>query len=387
MENLYVALDFGSSSLKCLYSKELSGVPEYLVMGPESIKVIPEAIERYRQKGGFQGEVIAHSFVGIEGIYYAVGSLAQKEFQAIPVLGELKSFQAVQRALAAVWVAAQRSGLGRKFRLLLSCLLPPGEYQDRTKLEEDLRQALKGFDTPTGKHQISMPFFNCHPEGTGLSMWYLSKRGEMLDRKLGVVMLGHRNASCFVVESKVCGKFRPSDLGFAMVVRSIQQATSGYKEEDITRVVASYWATEDETQLNGLLLQKTEEARAVEKERLVKAIEIARSIYWNSLSQWLAEKMVGVDEVTVGGGVTALFQEEIRNYFRERLPNLPGEKFCGIFLDGGLKIPDNTTIPSELHSRFADVYCLWERDIHPNAVRYSALQKEKDVPKVATRMG
>jgi hypothetical protein len=376
VENLYLTLDYGSSALKCLCSNDLSVPPQHFVMEPEIISVQSTAIEAYRHKAGFKGDLIAHAFIGIDGCYEAVGKLARQQFQATSNLAELKSSRAVQRTCAAIWVAAQKCSLGKKFRLFLSCLLPPGELMDRDVLERDLQHALKSFDTPTGKHQVSMSLFSCHPEGGGLSLWYLDKRGDIQDRSLGVIMMGHRNVSCFRIEAGVYQKFRSSNLGFATVVSSIQDNTAGYTELDITRVVAPYLMSKDRdrTILHQLLLQQTSQAQAVELEKLLKAIEVAKSNYWNALSQWLSAQLPKIDEIVVGGGVAELFRAELIDRFRDKLPNMPGREHSAMFFHGGLKYPDGVTIPSELQHRFADVYCLWEKDTYSTALHFQRMK-------------
>jgi hypothetical protein len=371
MENLYITLDYGSSGLKCLYSKEAT-TPQSFMMEPEITEVRAEAIEKYRQKGKFQGEAIAHSFIGIEGTYYAVGRLAQKQFLSTPVLSDLKSLDAVQRTLAAVWVAAQKSSLSKKFRLFLSCLLPPGELGDQSILEKNLREALRGFDTPTGKHQISMPYFNCYPEGGGLSTWYQEKRGELGDRKLGVIMLGYRNASCFRVEKGVYEKFRSSEIGFSKIVSEVQDGTSGYTDTEITITVTEYLQSKNESQLEKILRQKKPADRETELEKMLVAIRIAKSTYWNALKKWLESQLGEIDELIVGGGVADLMCEDLAEHYRHKLPNLPGSDRPGVFLQGGLQYPANVAIPKELQTRFADAFCFWETDTYPNAVQYLA---------------
>lgn len=372
MEYLYAVVDYGSSALKVAFGKELTQTPRYFTMQPEIIEVPVEAVEEYRHN--FLTDPVRSAFIGIKDRYYAVGDLAQEAFRSTLNLTEPKSNNAVGRTLAAIAVAARLSqiNIGKKFKLFLSCLLPPGELLDRDILEQNLRQALQNFDTPMGKLQVNLLYFNCHPEGGGLSLFYEEHRGDMAGRELGVIMMGHRNTSCFTVQNSVYRKFRSIDLGFATVVNDIQLATSAYKEKTITAAVASYLLSreEDKAPLLRMLLRNTPSAKEQELDKLLKAIAIAKKKFWNSLSQWLTVQFPQIDEIVFGGGVAQMFVPEMVEFFQGKLPNLPDKSCPAIYLNGGLEYSDDTVIPKELQARFADVQCLWEKDILPIAKSY-----------------
>jgi hypothetical protein len=372
LEYLYAVVDYGSSALKVVFSKELTDTPKYFAMQPEIIEVPVEAVEEYRQK--FLSDPVRYAFVGIQARYYAVGELAQEAFRSTLNLAEPKSNKAVGRTLAAIAAAVRLSQIkvGRKFQLFLSCLLPPGELQDRDILEENLRQALLDFDTPLGRLQVNLKYFNCHPEGGGLALFYEHHRGDLADRQLGVIMMGHRNSSCFTVQKGIYRKFRSSDLGFATVVNDIQAATtSAYKDRTLTAAVASYLLSneEDKAPLANMLLRDTPSARERELDKLLQAIDLSKRKFWNSFSQWLTVQFP-FDEIVFGGGVAELFESEMLDYLNGKLPNLPDKNCPAIYLHGGLNYSDNTLISADLQARFADVQCLWEKDIMSIAMSY-----------------
>lgn len=380
MEHLYLAIDYGSSLIKVVFGDRLDENPHYFTMQPETIEVSTEAIEEYRS--AFVADPARYCFIGVEGSYYAVGGLAQQVFRSTLNLAEPKSNYAVQRTLAAVAIAARLAGIdtAKKFRLFLSCVLPPGELRDRDILKEDLTIALQNFDTPTGKLRVSSWYFNCHPEGGGLSLFYERYRGDLGDRSLGVVMMGHRNASCFTVRHHMSQEFRSSNLGFATVVSDIQALTSAYSEKDLTNAVARYLLgkEEDKEPLTKILLRNTQQAREQELDKLLKAISISKLKFWNAFAQWLAMQLPQIDEILFGGGVAKIFEREMADYFKDKLPNLPEKTYPGVYLQGGLKYPEKTLIPIELQARFADIQCLWEHDILPNAKSYWQNKKEKN---------
>ena len=245
MEYLYAVIDYGSSALKMVYSTQLTDTPQYFMMQPEIIEVAVDDVQEYRKN--FNLDPTRYAFVGTNDRYYATGELAQEVFRSTLNLTEPKSNHAIGRTLAAVTVAAQLSQIdvGKKFRLFLSCLLPAGELVDRDILEDNLREAFKNFDTPMGRLQVNLKYFNCHPEGGGLALFY-QEHCDLADRQLGVIMMGHRNSSCFVIQNHVYRRFRSTDLGFATIVNDIQLATSGYKDKTIAAAVATYLTQQDD---------------------------------------------------------------------------------------------------------------------------------------------
>jgi hypothetical protein len=364
MEYIYAVIDYGSSSLKFAYSQELNENPQYFMMEPEVIEIPATALDECRKK--FNTDPVGHAFVGIEGRYYAVGELARTRFHSTMDYHEPKTNNAILRTLAAVAVAVRLCRIkAGKIRLFLCCVLPPGELLDRDILEDDLRQALKSFETPMGELGIFLKYFNCHPEGGGLLVFYLQNCGDLSNRSVGVIMMGHRNSSCFKVKNGTYGMFHSGNLGFIRMVNKIRARTSGYKDDDITVAVATYLLgkEQDKAPLVKLLLRNTETGREKELERLIDAISSAKMEFWHSLSQWFGIELPKIDEIVFGGGVGRVFFEEIVNYFERKLPKVPGENYQAIYLNGGLIYPKNTSIPPELQDRFAEVQCLWEKDI------------------------
>ena len=380
MEYIYVVIDYGSSIMKVECDTAFNQSPRYFTMEPETIEIKFSAVSDYRSRKEDQVQAsLTEVFVSVKDLYYAVGKLARQEFRATPNLAQLKLSSAVPRTLAAIWVAAQKCAVGKKFKLFLTCVLPPGEYEDRHSLKERLREALLCFDSPTGKLQVNMIYFKCFPEGAGLSMCYDKYRGGLGERKVGVIMMGHRNLSCFMVEDSIQHKFRSSDLGFSTVVLEVQSRTSGYKERDITAAIAPYLLSpsKDQTTLEQLLLQNTPSEREEELAKLVKAIDLAVTNYGNAVVQWLTVQLPNIDELTIGGGAAKIIKDVLANHYRGKLPNEPGKNNSAVYFNGALKYPSDTLVPLELQARFADVQCLWECNIIPTAQAYWEQKKKK----------
>lgn len=373
MKKLYMALDLGSSVIKVLYThEEPTECPNYLKVEPEVIEMNDSESDRHRSDPRLDEFPLNKVFVSVDDTYYAIGELAREQLRATANIQELKLNYAVPRTLGAVFAAAHKSGLGKKYALYITCLLPPGEVKDGDSFYQQLNAALKSFDTPTGIHNVSLKYFNCAAEGVGLALFFDKYQPNPPERSRGILMMGHRNMSFFVERNKRYQKLKSSDLGFAQVVSDIQSETSGYKERDLTKVVARYLVSKDKNSaiLQSLLL-KTPKLRDAELASLIEEIEKAKTAFWNAAKQWLSIQTIGVDEIIIGGGVARIFERELAIYFKDKLPNLPDKNYSGVYLYGNLKYPANTKIPIELQDRFTDVQGLWERDLIPNCLSSS----------------
>ena len=107
---------------------------------------------------------------------------------------------------------AQRLDLGNSFDLELSCLLPPGEFAERERLQTKLSEALTDFDTPIGRFSVRLIDAQYRPEGMGVAHLYHINRSHVTG-KVGKIMAGHRNISCYVMQGKQPVKKATSDLG------------------------------------------------------------------------------------------------------------------------------------------------------------------------------
>ena len=89
MEYLYAVIDYGSSALKVIYSKELTDTPQYFMMQPEIIEVSIDDVQEYRKN--FNLDPTRYAFVGTNDRYYATGELAQEVLRSTLNLTEPKS--------------------------------------------------------------------------------------------------------------------------------------------------------------------------------------------------------------------------------------------------------------------------------------------------------
>ncbi|WP_069791719.1 ParM/StbA family protein (plasmid) [Cyanobacterium sp. IPPAS B-1200] len=349
-KKLILTLDFGGSATKIIGG--LSGAKrKTVVMNPEICEMPLESLQS-KSMAGIRGARQNRAWVGVNGEYYAVGYLA-KSYLATPQLKPLKASLAIPKILSACWVMAEQFKLGAEFDISLACFLPPGEYEDRAKFENELELALSEFETPNGTFKVSLLNFECKPEGVGVFMehWRLEK--ETASNSLCVnLMFGYRNASAVLVEKGNIGKFQTTDLGFIQMVESVQQKTSGYTIEKLTEAISSFGDGSDDSCLMSMLRQETKEARVIELDNLKSQIQIAKIEYLSRLKNWLREVVPkDVEQIVISGGTADYLKPDLKEWAKTVSP-------VTLFWHGGVKLPEDIQAVG-LGNRMADVWVLW----------------------------
>lgn len=348
-ETLLLVLDFGGSATKIIGG--LTGTErEAVAMNPEICEMPKETLQS-KTIGGIKGARQNRAWVGVSDKYYAVGYLA-KSYLATPQLKPLKASLAIPKILSACWVMAELFNLGNRFNLSLACFLPPGEYEDKAEFKKELSSALSEFETPDGIFKISLKDFDCKPEGSGVFMehWRLEKE-TALNALCVNLMFGYRNASAVLVERGNVGKFQTTDLGFIQMVESVQQKTSGYTIEKLTKAIAQWDGTDDNC-LMSLLRQETKEAKVIELDNLKSQIQIARIEYLSRLKNWLREVVPkDVEQIVISGGTADYLKPDLKEWAKTVSP-------VTLFWHGGVKLPEDIQAVG-LGNRMADVWVLW----------------------------
>jgi Actin like proteins N terminal domain len=352
-QKLRLAIDFGGSSTKAIGEIDDRLIP--VVMSPEVIEVGTIDLDDYRQQHDL--DLWHRSFVGVGDRYFAVGDLAMR-LGATQALKRLKAQTAVHKVLAIVSILAQRLNLGRSFDLELGCLLPPGEFADRERLQTRLIEALADFDTPVGGRTVQLTNVQFYPEGLGIAHLYYLNRPQT--GRVGVIMAGHRNISCYAMQGKQPVQKATSDLGFQSWIGLIIDRTSGYELGSLSTAVARYWTVKDKALLDEVLRHREAVEREIELEHLIKTIKSTQITYWQSIQDWLEDKFpTGIEEVMLSGGTAEVLQDDFVNFLKARLPiRADCGNRQGVFNDRAFKQIPDLKVPDGYQSRFADVYCL-----------------------------
>jgi hypothetical protein len=359
-----MAFDAGLSSSKAIVSTGEQFLP--LVMAPEAIERNSESLDRYRCQVG--SDLVDRSFVGVNGVYVVVGSLAAA-LGAFQTFKPLKSETIVYKILAMVSVMAQRLNLGTSFDLELGCLLPPGEFLDREKIHQSLTLALLDFDTPMGALSVNLVRCDFYPEGMGVVTLQQANKRQTFGTGI-TLMAGHRNLTLYITKSSAILGIETCDLGFNQWVKAVRAETYDYDLSGLSTVMANYWNGKDEQALHPLLRHKIAQPRQSELERLIGAIARTHDDYCKSIFRWLDEYLPDrLDELMITGGVGDVLQTELFGYFHDRMnphPNYQGKG--AIFKSTSFNLPI-LDVPAEYQSRMADVYCLWKYLMPPTVTK------------------
>ena len=130
----------------------------------------------------------------------------------------------------------------------------------------------------------------------------------------------------------------------------------------------------DPQHLQQLLNRVGDVDRQAELAQLIQAIDIAKTRYWSSISQWLDIQIPNITDIIIGGGTCRMFAREYREYIG-KLPKIVGKPEIRQVLNGGLVYASATPLPPELRDRYADAWCLWMTALMPVVREYQGRKK------------
>jgi hypothetical protein len=321
MADLTLTFDPGSSLSKIIYRLS-NGQPRLLLMEPEVIELNPSSIDTHLKTRGSIGIVrpeddawLRHS--GSQQCQ-AVGYLA-RQFLATARMNELKYERALHKVMAAVGAIAQQADLPRKFSVAISTLLPYGEYQNASRLQQLLQQRLKSYSFRGTRVQASLETFECRPEGGGLAIARAVQGGAewFQQQTLAVLMFGHRNTSLLLFERGKLALGSTTNLGFYQLVDKVLNRTSG---QDINALTTAIYRigkdiTPDHPLIQSLVRTRSPTEQKQEREQIVTAILTAREEYWFRLNDWLDTVLPNITKAIISGGVALYPHDELEEYF------------------------------------------------------------------------
>jgi len=349
--SLSLAIDLGASLTKAIGNRyQDGGVPTLICMEPEIADVSSSSIKVYeRQKiGGTDPE--NRCWVGIGNEYMAVGFLARNKFGGSALLADLKYASAVAKILGTVWVMKEHLGLGQKFTLAMTVLLPPSEYEDRSRLEETLKSALSRYETPSGILNVKLVLFDAKPEGGGIFLTRLQKIGEELKKKVcAIAMVGHRNASVLIVNRGVVNPGKTSEYGSNYLAEKVAEMCSGLDPEDRNLIKAIVEAGDNVEPEPFRKISKSRSAKEQQQDidKMVEATQIARDEYIRTLTRWLNQRIPKDTEELIFCGGTAFY---LRTALEKHYAEVP------IIWNADIEIPPELDMADMGAPRLGDVY-------------------------------
>lgn len=348
MTDLFLCVDPGASQTKIIYQLKGESSPHYLLMPPDVEPISQSSLDLYFGSKGWLGHPspLQQAWLHVNERIFAVGAFASK-FDPEDRISEIKYENALYKVLAAIGIIREQHDLNSKKKLSvqLALLLPANEYNDRQRFKEQLTFYLNRFSFRGQSLKFKLERFLCRPEGGGLASIAVVRNGLswLQQRKLGVLMLGHRNVSALYFEYGEMKRVDSPLIGFSGFLDSVVELTSGLSRDAVARAIfqsldaagnsiftyehdqrfydgkSNYTDHPDWKQLQpirDLATAKDASLRASEVEAIVAAIDAAAVQYWSKLSKWMKRTFDdAIDVVIVSGGATRFLLPEIEIYF------------------------------------------------------------------------
>ena len=339
MPKLFLCVDPGGSQTKIIYQLTRDKKPRYLLMPPEVEQIKESNLKRYLEKESSMSNpsAIRQAYLEVKERTFVVGYFASK-FDPEDRLQEIKYENALYKTLAAVGVIAEQSQLNpKKISLQLAILLPWNEYEDRSKFYNKLKEYLSNFVFRASTYSVQLDKFICRPEGGGLAAIYTRKKGSdwQQNKKLGILMFGHRNITALCFEYGELTGNSPL-IGFHKLIDNVISRTSGLDRDRIAGAIFKGLES-DETDCYGssdyaqhtfypdwnefdaikeLAYAEEEDLRSQEIIDVCQAIKVATSEYWTTVSKWLTEVFPNdLDEVVISGGASRFLEPDLEKHF------------------------------------------------------------------------
>ncbi|MEO0845724.1 MAG: ParM/StbA family protein [Cyanobacteria bacterium J06648_1] len=339
MPKFFVCVDPGGSQTKIIYQLTKDKKPSYLLMAPEVEEISEDNLKRYLDKESIMSNPspVRQAYLKVNQQTFVVGYFASK-FDPEDRLQEIKYENALYKTLAAVGVIAESNQLNpKKISLQLAVLLPWNEYEDRSKFYQKLKEYLNDFAFRGKSYSVELDKFICRPEGGGLAAIHTRKKGSdwQQNKKLGILMFGHRNITALNFEY---GDLRGDSplIGFSKFLDNVIERTSGLDRDRIAEAIfqglesaksehyenprsASQtfypeWSKLDA--IDQLANAKDSDLRAQEIKNVAEAIDIATEEYWTTVSKWLNRVFPNdLDSVVISGGASRFLEPNLERHF------------------------------------------------------------------------
>jgi hypothetical protein len=354
-EILYVSIDYGASCIKAFFGLSSSGY-QILTMPPQSIELDKSLLPAPTEDSNYENR----AWVGLNERYYAVGNLA-KTYSAISARRPLKCDSVLEKTCAVVSIAAQMLKLGNKFKLVLNYVLPPGELGDRANrdlLVAEFKNALKDFDSPSGRMRVNLIACIGYPEGMGLLLFHRKHFPESVSKEIAVFMLGFRNSSVFYSRKGVIDGYETTDLGFSFHLKHIVSNSPGYKIDELIEPVYRYQRQSSNEILFKAILKKRPEQQDLELASLKEVIKVSKDYYWNMIKTWVYECLDSdVDRVIICGGTADYLKPELVEYLQPKFPPTTNGR-SELYFHSSIDLPSKVQ-EKKMGYRLADIFCLW----------------------------
>lgn len=344
---LVLSCDLGGSQVKAIAQIYPDGIPCVLAMSPEIADVSIDSINSFSVQT-FQN---ISTWVGVGDEYYVLGTIAKEVFAGTAALRDNKYHYAIPKIAGLLSMAYQKFGINHNHvDVFIQILLPPGEVNDARNLTTSLKQILKlGILTPNGRLKGKLRNFCVAAEGSGILTYRSRTLGKTyIQKNVGILMLGYRNASFALSAQGNPAKSESTDLGMSWVINSFVERTAvGLSKNDSRLVTAILAAAKGNFDAFRPLSRKaTPSGVQFDLNLFQKVLPSIRDEYCRALVRWIRNIAV-LDEILICGGTAEYVKKELTDHFhKEATP---------IVWNGGVQFPAPLDT-NGLGERVADVW-------------------------------
>ena len=338
---ILLSIDVGSSQTKVIYQVRKKRINSFFVMSPELEEIPQSRLDDFMDRRGWIGISSSEkeSWVVWKNRTVVFGDLASY-FDPQDRLKEVKYENGLWKILCAIGIIVEKIGVkirnDKPIKLKLGLLLPWNEYSDRSRMLEQLEVMLSEFQFRSSVLRVKLESFVCRPEGGGLAVARIKSLEveDFCNKKVGVLMFGHRNTTALYFEQ---GRLERGDsplLGFSSMLDRVIEMTSGLDRE---RLVKGIFQARKESinqiysfnykntcypdwvnckGIKALANARDPELRAKEIQDIGKAISSATLEYWHRIERWIKSVFDDeIDEVIIGGGAAYHIEPDLERYF------------------------------------------------------------------------
>ncbi len=316
-QEIVVSIDLGSSLTKIIW-----GTPEethFLTMEPEIIQCDNKHLATYRSKRiSLKSNSADDAWVNLKdncSQSYVVGFLASV-LLAEANLAAPKYESALYKVLAVLGIIAEQTQ--GQFKINLTILLPYSEWNDQSKLKEDIGKTIKEFWFRGRRLRLRLTGCQCLPEGVGVTMSRYHGLSKDIPSSVVTLVFGHRNTSLLEFQRGIFRNANTTNLGFFRLVDQVIELSSGQERHGLHEAIfqLSYPVQINNPLLNHICKSTAPGNLEAEKNEIIAAINTAHDYYWTLISDWLDSKLPKkIHEIIIVGGAAQYLQHKLRERF------------------------------------------------------------------------
>lgn len=330
---IFLTLDLGASISKALYTidkfenlsmQRTTSETHIMYMSSEMIK-LPQKMLEPENVSNLVGtpEDAAWIRLSSKDTNVTLFGLLAKKFQAMKQnqIHSVKYENALDKCLAFIGAIIKKHNLNPlRVKVNLNLLIPYDEFKSGEVIKRNIHKSIKSFYFQDLVIRAKLDEFDCFPEGFGGFIYRVDFKGQewLKDKKIAVVMLGHRNSSCLIFERGSLLSGETIRAGYFDFIKDIQNNSIGQKLEDLEFLIPRIKKVSSESDriLNSLIKANKKQNQNTELKSIKNAINLSKEKFWNRLSNWLDYQIPSyLNEIMIFGGASNYFQEEFQKSY------------------------------------------------------------------------